>query len=433
MLLPRDIPNLRILDRSSLLNLIKTFGNEKNTRKVRRIHDDLLKKNVISKDAYIATSLITAYAKCGMLDMACEIFEQIPIRNVVSWNALISGYARNGLGDEALKCFKEMQEDANVCPNGVTFVCTLKACGMVGCIDIGEAIDVEVRKQGLLQKDIMVGTALVDMYCKCGALEKAREVFGLLPVHDIVSWSALIAGYVNNGLTHEALKCFKEMQVARISPDVMSYVFILKACAIQGSLDVGVDIHTEVKKRGLLQKDIVLGNVLVDMYAKCGALERAQEVFQLLPGRNVVSWTAVMAGFAQLGEPTLVLRLLVKMLSEGIMPDSVTFLVLLSVCNHAGLLKEGAQVFDDMCVVYGLTPTLEHYTCVTDLFVRAGHFAKAIYFLEKTSTSDNLPLFLTILAACHKWVNMKIGRCAFVQSVTLDENCSSAYVCMTNM
>ena len=393
------------------------------------IDAEIKRQGLLRKDLTLGNALVDMYAKCGALEKAKEVFDRLPCPNVVSWNILIVGYAQHGFVDEALRCFKKMP----MSPDAITYLCILKACSMTRSLQIGEYIDAEVRKRGLLENDIMLGNTLVDMYSKCGALEKAQEVFEQLPVRNVVSWNALMTGYAEHGLGDDALEYYKCMLEDKVSPDAVTYSCILKVCGIVGALTIGEDIDAEVRKQGLLQKDIVLGNVLVDMYAKCGALERAQEVFKLLPGRNVVSWTAVMAGFAQLGEPALVLRLLMKMLSEGIVPDSVTFLVLLSVCNHAGLLKEGAQVFDDMCVVYGLTPTLEHYTCVTDLFVRAGHFAKANYFLEKTSTSDNLPLFLTILGACHKWVNMKLGRWAFQQSVMLDENCTSAYVCMTNM
>jgi pentatricopeptide repeat protein len=191
----------------------------------------------------------------------------------------------------------------------------------------------------------------------------------------------------------------------------------------------------ELRESGLLQKDAVLGASLVDMYAKCGALEKAREVFELLPARDVVSWCALMGGYGHLGRAELVLDMFGEMRSEGIMPDPVTFRVLLMACSHAGLVKEGAQLFEDMAAVYDLEPTLEHYTCMIDLFGRAGHFGNVIMLLAKVSACSppHLPLFLATLSACHKWMNVELGRWAFQQLIELDANCSAAYVCMQNM
>ena len=528
------MPRINFHDRVTLLNLIKLCGKEKKLWKVRRIHVDLLKRNLIRKDVYIATSLITTYAKCGAPEEAREVFEQLGEPSVVSWNALISGYAHSQLGDEALKCFKYMQnvgvipdvvtyicvlkacgiigsyeiaheievevrkkelvhkhvklgnalvdmyfkcgalekarevfdhltvrdvvswnvlitgyaqhglgdealkcfrqmKDAKIFPDVVTYVCILKACGTVGSLEVGQDIDVEVRKRGLLQKDVMLGTSLVDMYCKCGALEKAQEVFAHLPMWNVVTWSVLINGYVQHGLDHEALKCFRKMEEVGTSPDEITYICILKACGSVGSLEIGEEIDAKVRKQGLLQKDIVLGTALVDMYSKCGALKKAGEVFEYLPVQNVVSWSALISGYAQLGQTNVVWNLYRRMRREGVVPNFVTFTVMLNACSHAGLVKDGEKLFNEMCVVYDLTPSLEHYTCMIDLFGRAGHFDKAKALLEKVSHSGHLPLFLNILGACKKWRNMKLARWLFEKLIELDENCAAAYVYMENI
>ena len=168
--------HLHFHDRIALLDSIKSCGKEKNFRMARRIHSDIIERDLIAKDVYIATALITMYARCGVIEKAREVFDQIPVRNVVSWNAIISAYARNGFGHEALNCFVSMQ-NVGICPNPVSYACVLKACGILGSLKIGEDIDAEVRKQGLLQKDVVLSTALMDMYAKCGALVKARDVF----------------------------------------------------------------------------------------------------------------------------------------------------------------------------------------------------------------------------------------------------------------
>ena len=195
-------------------------------------------------------------------------------------------------------------------------------------------------------------------------------------------------------------------------------------------------IYAEVRKEGLLQRDLMLGNTLVDMYAKFGLVEKAQETFDKLPIRDLVSWNALIAGYGQMGQMKRVVNLLGKMMEEeGITPDIITFLTLLNAHSHEGLVEEGQRVFDDMGTMHwNLTPTLEHYTCMVDLFSCVGHFGKAIGLIEKVSISSHrLPLWWALLGACCKWVNVEVGRWAFEQSLKLNGNYASIYVCMRNI
>ena len=391
------------------------------------------KEGLLLKDIMLGNALVDMYTKCNALEKAQELFEQLPSRNVVSWNVLIAGYTQNGFGHEALKNFRQMQS-AGVCPDPVTYISILKACGIVGSLEIGQDIDTEVRKKGLLQKDVVLGTALVGMYSKCGALEKAQEVLDQLPVRNVVTWSALISGYVQNGIGDKALKCFRWMQDSGVRPDAVMYACVLKACGIVGSLDTGEYIDADIRKQGgLWQKDVVLGNTLVDMYSKCGSLEKAQEVFEQLPTRNNVSWSCLIAGYTQLGKSSMVLDLYRRMKGEGVMPNPITFIVLLTACSHAGLVKEGRKLFDEMYLAYALSPTTEHYTCMIDLFGRAGDFDEMKALLEKMPSCDHIPLYLSILGACSKWRNVKFGIWAFKQVMDLDGNCAAAYMYMESM
>ena len=177
----------------------------------------------------------------------------------------------------------------------------------------------------------------------------------------------------------------------------------------------------------------MLGNALVDMYSKCGSLEKAQEVFEQLPTRNNVSWSCLIAGYTQLGKSSMVLDLYRRMKGEGVMPNPITFIVLLTACSHAGLVKEGRKLFDEMYLAYALSPTTEHYTCMIDLFGRAGDFDEMKALLEKMPSCDHIPLYLSILGACSKWRNVKFGIWAFKQVMDLDGNCAAAYMYMESM
>ncbi|MCO5573571.1 hypothetical protein L7F22_027343 [Adiantum nelumboides] len=187
------------------------------------------------------------YAKCGSLVEAREVFDVLPVRNVVTWTALIGGYSQNNQGDQALHYFEQMRH-AGVAPNAVTYACTLKACGSLKRIKLGEELHREVEQEGILQSNQYVGNALVDMYAKCGMLAKARSVFAKLASRNRVSWNALIAGHVEQERGEEALSCFEQMQQQGIPPDVITYTCVLKACASIGAIDEGMKVHDDLKK-----------------------------------------------------------------------------------------------------------------------------------------------------------------------------------------
>ena len=169
------------------------------------------------------------------------------------------------------------------------------------------------------------------------------------------------------------------------------------------------------------------------MYVKCGALKKSQEMFDELPTKNVVSWNGLMGGFAQFGHVRNVLELFDEMIIQGVIPDVVTILILLSACNHAGLVDEGQMIFNDIERCYYLAPTIEHYTCMVDLFTHVGQFDKAVVVIQKMSYFDRLPLWLTFLASCCEWKNLELGKWAFRQSLLLDKECPPAYICMGNL
>ena len=200
---------------------------------------------LLENNIALGNSLVDMYAKCGMLAKAQEVFEDLPNRNVVTWSALIAGYTRHNLGDEALKCFRRMQ-DEGISPNAVTFICILKACGSTASLHIGEEIHAEVKKQGLLGKDVVLATALIDMYAKCGVLRKSQQIFDKLRVRNVICWNSLISGYVEHEHVVQAYKCFRQMGEEGIFPDAVTFICILKACSRTGGLEMGKEIHEEI-------------------------------------------------------------------------------------------------------------------------------------------------------------------------------------------
>lgn len=220
----------------------------------------------------------------------------------------------------------------------------MKACSRLERLDKGEHIHDEISKQGLLGSDIILGTALVDMYAKCGALAKAWQVLEELPTKNAISWNALLSGSVYHGEGEQALNCFKQMQRDGLYPDVVTFICILKSCSSIGEADKREKIHYEMAKQGLLGNDIVLGTALVNMYAKCGALTKARRVLEELPAQNVIPWNALIAGSVQQGEGEQVLTSFEQLERKGLSPDLATFSCMLSACSRLGLV-ESAQAF----------------------------------------------------------------------------------------
>ncbi|MCO5581567.1 hypothetical protein L7F22_035455 [Adiantum nelumboides] len=241
------------------------------------------------------------YAKCGALPQAQSVLEKLSFRDVVSWNALIGGYAEKGQGQRALECLKYMEQE-HIPPDAVTYLSILKACAMIGAVEKGKEVHDEISRKGMLDHKIVLGGALVDMYAKCGALLQAQRVLEKLPSRDVALWNALITGYAQKGQGHEALQCYNHMQREGISPTPVTYVCVLKACGMVGAIDMGKKIHDEISRQGLLEHNLTLGNGLIDMYARCGAFLQAHSVLEKLSSRNVVSWSALIAGYSQKGE-----------------------------------------------------------------------------------------------------------------------------------
>lgn len=412
--------------------ILKACGSVGASDVGKEIHAEIEKARLLNKDIVLANALIDMYAKCGLLEKAQEVFEEIPFRNVISWTTLIAGYIQHGHIEEALRFFKQMR----LCgfpPNSVTFSCILKACSTIGGLEKGQEIHAQLVRDPLVGKDLMVGTALLDMYAKCAALEKAQEVFSELQKRDVVAWNALIAGYVQHEHGEKALKCFERMQLEGFTPDEATYACVLKACGSLGAATNGQKIHSDIVKQGSFEthKDVGIG--LVIMYSSCGMLPEAQELVDKLSVRDVVTLSALMEGYSQLGEDEAVLNLFDKMVEEGVEPSLVTFTVVLNTCSHRGLLDEGQMYYELISRVYGMAPTLEHHTCMVDLFSRSGHLDKAVAVIKGMEMSPNLTMWHTLLGACAKWKNVECGEWAFENAVQLDERDVGAYICMSNV
>eukprot|EP00250_Pteridium_aquilinum_P035280 c9067_g1_i1 orf=372-1232(+) len=247
----------------------------------------------LSAHTSLGNHLVSMLVGIGSVHDAQQVFDRLLYVDKWSWNALIGGYIKLGRPQQALALYQEMQRNESLYPSGHTFAALLKACMLLKDWVGGLELHAEVARAGLLERNVFIGSTLVHMYVKCGFLSKAQQAFDRLPVRDTVLWTALMTGYLENGLGEDAINCFERMQFDNVTPDALTIVCGLKACGSVGAVEKGQDIHAETERHGFFKRDIVVGNTLVDMYVKFGLLSTARQVFDSLVGRNVVSWNAL--------------------------------------------------------------------------------------------------------------------------------------------
>ncbi|KAI5078178.1 hypothetical protein GOP47_0008002, partial [Adiantum capillus-veneris] len=368
-------------NRVTFLFVLKACGSLCSVNCIRQAHNDIISKD-FDADVVLCNLLIDTYAKCGSLQEARCVFDMLhPHTDVVSWSSMISGYAQHGHGLVALDLYEEMQQEG-VQPESTTYVSILKACGAVGAIHEGRQIHEQISIHGLLA-DVVLGGTLVDMYVKCGKVKEARVVFDSLPFCDEVSWSTMIAGYIQHGHGFPALDLFGDMQRKNLKADRATHLCVLKACGLVGALQEGRLAHEQIIE-GHLDREVAIKNALVDMYARCISIEDACQVFNTLSNPDVASWGAIVSGYAVCGQGVQVEQSFRKMQRQGLEPDSMMFMSILSACSRAGFIEEGCRYFKCMIESYNVTPSIEHYNCMVDLLSRAGRLDEAKTLLSST-------------------------------------------------
>ncbi|KAJ6379502.1 hypothetical protein OIU76_016193 [Salix suchowensis] len=389
-------------------------------------------KMFFMENVYVNNTLMRLYAVCGMLDVVEKLFEQGPVRDVVSWTTLIQAYLKMGFPIDAVSAFFRMCQE-NLIPDNMILVVVLSACSKLGDLSLGRKIhEYMVRLKVNVDSDVFLGNALVDMYLKCGEAGFARHVFDKMPVKNVVSWNSMISGLAQQGQFKEALDVFRRMQKVGLKPDDVTLVAVLNSCANLGMLDLGKWVHAYIGKSHT-KADGFIGNALVDMYAKCGSIDQALKVFQAMKLRDVYSYTAMIVGLAMHGEVENALSIFSEMPRTGIKPDEVTFVGVLSACSHAGLVKEGRRYFEDMLKVYNLEPQAEHYGCMVDLLGRAGLISEAHEFIKNMPIAPDAFVWGALLGACNMHVKVELGESVMEKLLEVEPRKDGAYTLMSNM
>ncbi|KAB5514754.1 hypothetical protein DKX38_028660 [Salix brachista] len=339
------------------------------------------------------------YARCGEMGFARKVFDEMGDRGLVSWNSMISGYSKMGFAKEAIGLFVEMREEGFE-PDEMTLVSVLGACGDLGDLGLGRWVDWFVLDKKM-EVNSYVGSALIDMYGKCGDLISARRVFDSMPNKDVVTWNAFITGCAQNGASNEEIVLFNEMREAGPNPDKVTMIEVLSACSTVGALDLGKWVETH-----------------------------ALRVFESMPHKNEVSWNAMISALAFHGQAQEVLSLFRRMSNDNgtVHPNDITFIGVLSACVHAGLVDEGRQLFESMSLSFGLVPKVEHYSCIVDLCARAGHMYQAWYLIKKMPGKPDEIVLGSLLGACQRCRIADVGERVIQLFLEMELSNSENYV-----
>ncbi|MCL7051554.1 hypothetical protein MKW94_005902 [Papaver nudicaule] len=336
-----------------------------------QVHGKVVKIGLES-DTFVRNTLIHLNANCGSLKVARVLFEESGSRDVVAYSALTSGYARRGELETARKLFDEMPERDMVCWN-----------------------------------------VMITGYVKCGNMESARKLF--------------------DESYEKAFGMFEEMRAVGEQPDEVTMLSLLSACTDSGSLDIGERIHRSITEMGSRNLSVLLGNALVDMYAKCGYIGKAIEVFREMGEKDTSTWNSIIGGLAIHGYAKESIDLFEEMQREKTQPDEITFIGVLVACSHGGMTEKGRKCFELMRNQYGIEPNVRHYGCMVDILGRAGLLEEAFEFAESLEIESNAIIWRTLLGACRIHGNAELGKLANERLLALRHDQSGDYVLLSNI
>ncbi|KAF7823242.1 pentatricopeptide repeat-containing protein [Senna tora] len=416
-----------------------------------------------SSTSVAANSTIILLDKCTTLSQVRQIHSYMIKTNLVTTHSLsvaklISGFSESSNPSQAVMLYAHMLFCVHDL-KGIEFSVpsVIKACGRSRAFREAHQILAHVLKTRLWY-DPFVTNSVVRMWLELGEIELARKVFDRMPVRDLISWNSLITGYLRdvfmtmkvkdvvtwttmisacvlNHRPRKGLDLFREMLRIGIRPDAPSIVSVLSAIADLGFVEEGKWIHTYISANKIDRSgSSFIGSALVNMYAKCGQIEHAYHVFRSISHlKNIGDWNSMISGFAIHGLGHEAIKLFLEMEMAELKPDDITFLGLLSACNHGGLTNEGQFYFQTMQVKYNMVPKIQHYGCIIDLLGRAGHLQEALRITYHMPLEPDVLIWKAILSASMKHNKVETARIAALRAIELDPEDSSCYVLLSNM
>ncbi|KAJ1259885.1 hypothetical protein BS78_10G190100 [Paspalum vaginatum] len=380
-------------------------------------------------DGVVLSALVDMYGHAGAPGDARRAFEEMRAPDGICYTSLISAFVRNDWYEEALRWFRTMVATNGVWPDGCTFGSMMTALGNLKRSRQGREAHAQVVTRGLCG-NVIVESSTLDMYAKCGVMVDARNVFDRMKVRNAVSWCALLGGYCQSGEHEKVLSLFRLMDI--VDNDWYCLGTLLRSCAGLSAVKLGKEIHCRfMRMRGC--RDVIVESALVDLYAKCGAVEYAYSVFERSSVRNMITWNAMICGFAQNGHGKRAISLFNEMVREGVKPDYISFIGVLFACCHTGMVEEGKNYFKSMSKNYGIAPGIEHYNCMVDLLSRVELLEEAEDLVNTSSFRDDSSLWAPILGACATHANPEVALRVAQKMMELEPQYHLSYVLLENV
>ncbi|KAK2654277.1 hypothetical protein Ddye_014133 [Dipteronia dyeriana] len=384
----------------------------------------------LHENLVVGNAILTMYAKSGMMVEAKKVFQMMPERNEVTWNAFIGGHAENGEPDEAVKAYKLIREKG-LPVDYITIANVLGACSAPGnLLKHGMPIHAHIVLTGF-ESNKYVQNSLITMYAKCGDLNSSNYFFDGLANKNSVSWNAMIAANAHHGCGEEILKLISKMRCTGLELDQFSFSEGLAATAKLALLEEGQQLHGLAIKLGFAS-DLFVTNATMDMYGKCGEIDDVLRVSPEPMQRARMSWNILISVFARHGYFEKARETFHEMVKH-VKPDRVTFVSLLSACSHGGLVEEGLAYYTAMTKEFGVPTGIEHCVCIIDLLGRSGRLSEAETFINKMPVPPHDLVWRSLLASCKIHRNLELAQKATERLLELNPSDDSAHVLYSNI
>ncbi|KAL6289230.1 hypothetical protein ACE6H2_006740 [Prunus campanulata] len=384
----------------------------------------------LQADTLTSNMLINMYSKCGLVDCAGKVFDEMPERSLVSWNTMIGSLTQNGEEQKALGLFLQMRREGNYFSeftvSSVLCACAAK-CAVFECKQL-HALAVKLA----MNLNVYVGTALLDVYAKSGLIKDASSVFASLPERSEVTWSSMVAGYVQNELYEEALMFFHRAKMMGLEQNQFTISSAICACAGLAALIEGKQVHAVLCKTGF-GLNIFIVSSLIDMYAKCGSIKEAYHVFRGMDETNTVLWNTMISGFARHACSLEVMILFEKMQQMGTFPSEVTYVSVLTACSHMGLVESGRKYFNLMITEHNVSPNVVHYSCMVDLFGRSGLLLEAYNLIEEMPFDATASMWGSLLASCRIHGKLHLAEVAAKHLSEIEPNNAGNHILLSSI